>query len=211
MAILERLFGARRPRQCPVCGAGRRNIGVAVRPEKAGPSEGACAAASLILSCGTCGSRWTPRAIAAGWQPRIRITVFRREQTRAASDEPEEVCEVLSDGVDGLLKVKEAAEKDELGKLFGVPNFRFTHGGQLSGGEMYDAGRVFGAWEEENLRHVAFADLLCKPYYVGQFICDGTEDPYFRERAEQVRAFEADRRKAKQPPTRTPAGNGQER
>jgi hypothetical protein len=215
MNFLKRVFGVRHPhyldlkqftevvplgrQRCPECGSDWQNIGFVSKSGKVQDLKAGSAAAGTIFSCEQCGSRWTAPAIAAGWHPRIRMTVFRREQKHPGSEEPEEVCEILSDGVDGLLKVKDAAEKDKLGEVFGIPHFRLTNGGQLPDGTMFDAGRIFGAWEEANLRNVALYDLLFKPYYVGQLICDGTEDPEIREQAANVRRVEAALRRAKPP------------
>ncbi len=219
MNIIERFFGARQrhgftkaasllaQRRCPVCGAGWQSIGVASKGGKVERPKEASAASLTIFSCENCGSRWTAPAAEADWHPRIRMTVLRRQQTHPGSDEPKEVCEILSDGVDGLMKVEEAAEKDQLSEVFGVPHYRFTHGGQTPDGEMFDAGRELGAFEEENLRHIALYDLLFKPYYVGQFICDGAEDPVIRERAAEVRLVEASLRKPQQDPSKTSRAN----
>ncbi len=203
MNFLRRLFGARHPRsldikqlteaalftrqQCLVCGADWQSIGFVSESGKMQHLKGTPAAEGTIFSCEKCSSRWTTPAIAPGWCPRIRLIVFRREQKNPGPDDPEEVCEILSDGIDGLLKVKDAAEKDQLGELFGVPRSRFTHGGQLPDGTMFDVGRIFGAWEQDNLRQIALYDLLLEPYYVGQFICDGIEDLEIRELAAKVR------------------------
>jgi len=198
MNFLKRFFGMRQE-LCPMCGADWHSIGFVSKSGEVERLKRGSGAAGTIFSCEKCGSRWTAHAVAEGWHPRIRMTVFRREQKLPGSEEPEEVCEILSDGVDGLLKVKDVAEKDNLGEVLGVPQFRFTDGGQDPDGTMYDAGRIFGAWEEDNLRNVALYDLLCKPYYVGQFICDGTEDAEIRERAENVRRIEAELGRPKPP------------
>ncbi len=123
-------------------------------------------------------------ATSADWQPTIRMTVFKRGQDW-------EVCEVLADGTHGLLKVKDAAEKDSLGKVFGVPHFRFTKSERYEDGTLGDAGRTFGAWEKENLWNIAHYELRFGLYYVGQYIADGVEDMELRQQGKEESSIAA--------------------